>query len=246
MSKTLLKEYLTLVLEKIRSKKVKTSRFGNKFELKKLQTFDNINVIINYADTFLDKLGQGSSRAAYLLNSKTVLKVAINEKGLAQNEAEVDVFTNPKSKLIVAKIHKADKDYKWVISDLVNPIYNKDEFAQGAGVDWKTFYDVLENVIRYHDDMPSGLDKFTQAVITTAKENKLLFGDLSQIDHWGKAPDGRVVLLDYGFTQEVSANHYTKKSEYSKTSDRDSDDSSDNRTNYTTNNSSDKSAATRK
>ena len=34
-------------------------------------------------------------------------------------------------------------------------------------------------------------------------------GDLKEIDHWGKTPDGRCVLLDYGFTQDVFKSHYS-------------------------------------
>jgi hypothetical protein len=252
MNKLLLKEYLSLVVEKIRSKNVKKNKFGNKFDLKKLQSLESINIVEHYADTFLEKLGRGSSRAAYLLTSKTVLKVAINEKGLAQNEAEVDVFTNPKSRLIVAKIHKADDQYKWVISDLVNPVNTANQFNGGSNVDieWPEFLDILQRGLRGKQKI-NNESKFFNSVLDTAKENDLLYGDLSQLDHWGKSPDGRIVLLDYGFTGEVWGKHYSSSSKKPKkatadtpTRSSDSENTSDGRSNYTTNNSSDSNVST--
>jgi hypothetical protein len=51
----------------------------------------------------------------------TLLKIATGDSGVAQNKAEVDVFTNPKTKQIVATIFDFAKDYSWLSSELVNP-----------------------------------------------------------------------------------------------------------------------------
>lgn len=37
---------------------------------------------------------------------------------------------------------------------------------------------------------------------------KLIAADLRVLEHWGKTPDQRVVLLDSGYTEEVAAAHY--------------------------------------
>lgn len=68
-----------------------------------------------YASLNLEELGKGSSRIVYLLSAKKVLKIALNVKGIAQNEAEIDIYTNPKTKAIIAKIFDYDVDYKYII-----------------------------------------------------------------------------------------------------------------------------------
>jgi cytidyltransferase-like protein len=42
------------------------------------------------------------------------------------------------------------------------------------------------------------------------KETEQELGDLFRPDHWGHTEDGRLVVLDYGLTDDVSAEHYEK------------------------------------
>ena len=221
MSPNLLHEYVTLVVEKIRSKKGQSGGFGEKFDIQKFKQLDGYNIALGYAQKFLDMLGQGSSRAAFLLTQRYVLKVALNDKGVAQNRAEVDVYTNPASKPVVAKVYQSDPKYAWVISELVKPLKSTKEFEQLTGIDWETFSEYVNDGIR-DKQKATGAPKFIRSIIATALSNDLLRGDLAQqdfshdaakdvLDHYGKTPDGRVVLLDYGFTHEVWESHYSDK-----------------------------------
>lgn len=214
---TQLREFIELFLE-IRTSKGKKA-FGDKFNLKKFKSLENVNMLNAYAEQYLEPLGKGSSRMAYLFSSKYALKIAHNNKGLAQNEAEIDVYTNPKTKGAVAKIYDYDPDNKWVVADLVKPLKSEDEFKQLAGIDWETFSMQINMIVK-----TKGFDylrkmgypepsKFTVAAAQCALDNQLSRGDLTVIDHWGKTADGRVVLLDYGFTEDVKNAHYPKKVE---------------------------------
>jgi len=205
MNNGLLAECIQLMVERIKSKYVHDIKqsFGTRFNLETFKNIDNIHVLNSYAKRFLNKLGQGSSRAAYLLSGRYVLKIAINKKGLAQNETEASVYTNPKTKEVVAKIHDYDHDYKWLISDVVNPIKSEEEFEQISGEPWQEFIDGV-----WDDDKPQTL--LSIAARSTVKSNDLMFGDVDNVEHWGKTPDGRVVLLDYGFTGEVFDKYYSK------------------------------------
>lgn len=218
MKTDLLREWISLMIEKIRTKKGEKSVFGDKFNLNKFKTLDSIHIMLEYADKFLSVMGQGSSRKAYLLSGKYVLKVALNEKGISQNQAELDVFTNPQSQSVVAKVYSYDPKFQWLISDLVKPITNVDEFEQLSGIDWRSFCDMVNNGI-YNKNVKPKDPSFVKAVVNTALKNNMLRGDIVQQDHsrapnedvlghWGKTPDGRLVLLDYGFTHEVWAAHY--------------------------------------
>ena len=63
--------------------------------------------------------------------------------------------------------------------------------------------------------------EFTKKVFSMAEKgkNRLKLGDLTVLDHWGKTPDGRVVILDYGFTEDVAEKHYSKSPTPQKPSD---------------------------
>ena len=214
---SLLREYLTLVLEKIRSKKFNVQEF------KRLETPEQV---MEYAQSRLKLLGKGTSRAVFVLNSRQVVKVALGKKGLAQNEAEADAFTNPKSKPIIAKIVVADDDFKWLVSELVNPLKNDAEFESLAGMSLSTLRSAVSNAKANKMTTPaapnaldgaakkrvpaqSGLNsEFVEAVVSFATENKMLWGDILKLDSWGKAADGRLVLFDYGATEQIFRQYY--------------------------------------
>lgn len=203
---SLLREYISMLLWEIRSIK-KGSAFGDKFNMKKFEALDNINMLVAYAESFLEKLGQGSSRVAFVLSPRYVLKIAINNKGIAQNETEVQIASNPKTKSIIAKVHKFDPNYKWVISDAVRELKSDDDFSKATGLNWYTFlYEVAAIAKGKWIGYPS---EMAQATGETMKVNNMMFGDISKIGHWDKTADGRVVLLDYGLTGEVWKKHYT-------------------------------------
>jgi hypothetical protein len=46
------------------------------------------------------------------------------------------------------------------------------------------------------------------STIKGLRNTELLSGDLTLIDHWGKTPQQNVVLLDYGFTEDVYQRFY--------------------------------------
>lgn len=183
---------------------------------------------VAYVSKYLRLLGEGSSRAAYLLDSKRVLKVAINAKGISQNQAELDVMTQPGVGHIVAKIFSYDPQYIWLVSEIVRPLDDENEFHDLTGVPWYFFSRFAflttkkhnkwqENISRVRSDF-SYMDemRFKKYIETPwfikaldgLEKTKLVEGDIAMLSHWGKTPEQRVVLLDYGFTEDVWAQHY--------------------------------------
>ena len=206
----LLVEFICMVLEESRP---------NTATLKSLKSPAQINRYMTSSG--YKQLGCGSSRCVYLISSKWVLKVAQNRKGYAQNEAELDVVTNPKSKPIFAKIQDAAPDYSWLLSELVRPLKGSQEFEQLTGIDW---YDAEQVMGGFEADMKRMVKKyrgsvkrleFIKALTALMGLHNLLSGDTASIDHWGKTADGRVVILDYGFTGAVHQQHYAAKARQS-------------------------------
>lgn len=70
----------------------------------------------------LPKMGQGSSRIVYALTSGKVLKIALNDKGLAQNEAEKIVSENPSTRYIGARVYESDSDNIWSVMEIARYI----------------------------------------------------------------------------------------------------------------------------
>jgi len=221
-----------------------------------------------YANEHLELLGVGSARSVFLLSSRYVLKMARGdrgfsfEKGTAQNEAEVDVYTDPRTKPIVTKIYDFDpKKYTWVVSELVRPLSHKefvstvggepDDIARAVEIYTREDYSLeaannyLEkNIQNWNkkieaakggisddptDDSAVRLEKvewwtdsieefkraqkaldldITKTVMELDDEFGLISGDTITPGHWGKTVDGRIVLLDYGFTEDVAFAYY--------------------------------------
>jgi len=233
------------------------------FDFRKFKNMEYFEEKFDYANKHLKQLGSGSARTAFLLSNRFVLKIANQDnadnkteesadklpslKGRAQNEAEVDLFTNPGMKPMVTKIYDNDSLYTWIVAELVRPLSDK-EFERTVGVsaaaveratelmrlnkyNIKDARQYAEKTFRYFEkraaENPTGDQyyhkmarnfkesmtalglPFTQSISELEKEFGVLSSDASEAKHWGKAPDGRVVLLDYGFTQTVADEHYS-------------------------------------
>lgn len=148
-------------------------------------------------------------------------------KGLGQNKAEIEISHSPIAKDLVAHTHQIDPGYKWIVADLVRPV-SRTEFRLMTGISSGDLLHIFSGVdiIRlleenpdlnpddlYHEDLLNEHDHelatnpFVSKLARAAAELSLLPGDI-HVDHFGKTPDGRIVLFDYGFTQDVLAQHY--------------------------------------
>lgn len=212
----LLREWISLALsERIRSRTFDWERF------KEIASGQSLRAMRRYADEHLERLGAGSSRAVYAFSPGRVLKIALERgRGPAQNKAEVDVYTNPATRPIVTAIYDEGANYRWIISDIVRPLAmdywseeeGYDDFKSLSGISWRDLW----RGIRVTDQRPAydeeearlAAHPLVKAVASLMKANDLLKADLERMDHWGKTADGRLVILDYGYTRDVRDKHY--------------------------------------
>ncbi len=178
----------------------------------------------------LPYMGSGSSRAVYALSTGKVLKIAINAAGVAQNEAEMIVSTNPSTKYIGAKLFDVDPDYHWLVMEVakVYPEGDKKQFEKDIGL--PSEYDIQdaiywlnevynnnatpediasddEEFLEFLKDPPKGLLALVDLTSMNSPVERLEVGDIVP-HHFGKTADGRVVLIDYGFTTQVYEERY--------------------------------------
>jgi hypothetical protein len=70
----------------------------------------------------LKYLGEGVGRKTYAIGPDSVVKFAIGTFGVEQNMREVSVYTDPRTRPIVAKVLKAAPDYTWIVSERADAI----------------------------------------------------------------------------------------------------------------------------
>lgn len=214
----LLREFVTQVLnEKNRSEG------EHKFNFNDFRAIDDPHMMYGYAANSLKQLGEGSSRTVFLLSSGKVLKminIEAPDKGRSQNEAELKMFQNLKTKNIVSKIFDHDIDFNWLISELVRPITNEEEFASLLNLpDELNFNDMMVLAMDHPDEFKKILKEenvdlsneaidFLEGVVELIYTHDAIPADVEVLEHWGKTNDSRVVLLDYGYTTEVASKHY--------------------------------------
>lgn len=164
-------------------------------------------------------LGTGSSRQVFLLSSRFVMKYAINSKGIAQNKAEVKFAADKSLAPGVASVQESVPNGQWVMAQLVRPLKNWNEFQSIKGYPIEVLAAAMD-----HQWEPTDIDELTDIddqkkkkakedlgflnAVTGLVRNGLIVGDMKFHDHWGKTPDGRVVLLDYGFDAQVANQEY--------------------------------------
>lgn len=184
-------------------------------------TFKNI---LAYAKERANKIGAGSSRVAFEIDYKgkpSILKIAKNGKGLAQNEAEVDLLSDGYFKHSEVLIPMIDHDEdngdrpKWVHLQKADKIRESDivKACGGTLIDLIAYaYKKTENK-NYSVGDPSKIDEesdFVNEFIDLIHQSNISLGDLTRLANWGMYK-GHPVIIDLGLTPEVFDLHYRRR-----------------------------------
>lgn len=185
--------------------------------LKNLSDLETHQARKKYAEKNLKHLSSGSSRIVYKASDGTIIKLAKNDKGLAQNEAE----SNPKMKSkFLNKVIDYSKNYAWMQTHFLEKIKVGD-FKEMTGLDFNDFGDSisygLKNISGNSDkNKPESFDEVSKSEIykemeKIGKKFKLMPGDLSRISSWG-TKDGQPILIDAGLTKNIYEDFYEDSS----------------------------------
>ena len=82
----------------------------------------------------LPYMGEGSSRIVYALSTGKVLKIATNDKGVAQNEAEYEVSRDPSLKYIGARVYETDSDFHWSVMEVAKIYEDSTQLKLDLGI----------------------------------------------------------------------------------------------------------------
>jgi hypothetical protein len=194
------------------------------FDMGAFRELRNFKQRIDYCEQHLKRLGSGSARIAYEVDGDKVLKLAKNAKGIAQNEAEGQGYLQHAYGDIITKRFENHPDDLWIEMEKARKI-TAAKFRSMTGVsleDLQTYVQLVTNPQKYA--RYTGLDShvramcddsdFVQMVTDMTGSMDMHPGDMGRPSTWGIVHrDGqeRVVMIDYGLTNGVHADHYTRK-----------------------------------
>ncbi len=184
-----------------------------------------------YLKQFFSVLGEGSSRIVFEVDDRHVLKLAINDAGIAQNEAEIQI--GKKQNPICIRIINYDPAGSYIETERAEPLEDEKEsalyFEYYTGISFKRLYALLQDlgsdsiiydinqyvIDNYQEELKN---KWVQQLIKLAIDNSYVVpGDFVKLSSYGvvkRRTQGKtgwyhaVVLLDLGFTNDVYRNHY--------------------------------------
>lgn len=182
---------------------------------------------VKYAQERAKKIGSGSSRVAFVIpyqGRDTVLKIAKNAKGIAQNSEESTLLNDwylSKLNIVIPMIDydEANSEPTWIHTEFANKIKNSD-FKRICGVG-------LEELIAYCDSTSGRRTKslsyrsydfskineesdFVQSMVDfIGNYTHIPVEDLMRLANWGMY-QGRPVIIDIGYTDDVVKLYYPK------------------------------------
>lgn len=193
----------------------------NKEEFEKIKSFQGK---LNYAVKHLQKIASGSARTVFKIDDQKVLKIAKNKKGLAQNSVESEAYAQNYE--IAARTFDSDRNNFWVEMELAKKV-TPTMFRNIVGLS----LDRIETFLRheehkhgkgnrfFHPPMPTDYDKikdneYAIELLQFMLDYDMPSGDLGRYSSYGMVMrDGkpRIVLVDFGLTQQVWEDFYKVK-----------------------------------
>ena len=188
---------------------------------------------LDYALQRAPRLGGGSSRVAFVIpdqGRETVLKIAKNRKGLAQNQAEADILDDGylgRLDIVIPLVDydKSRREPVWIQTEKANKV-SQQKLAKmlHAGGKWPmtNFLYAIDNVVGTKQRYMPTLDQIKQEMMDTGSSEQdieifmdyvdqvadlinsssLLSGDFGRAANWGEY-QGKPVIIDLGYTSSV-------------------------------------------
>jgi hypothetical protein len=201
------------------------ANYPKEFDINVLKSLPTFAKRVAYATEKLGKLGKGSSRIVFEADDNTVLKVAKNAKGLAQNGLEEEI-----SRLgwydFVSKVFDADPNSLWIESEKATKM-KPSSFKELTGFNFRDWTNTLMAEYTRRTSQRGGAmymssDDYEKIVETDFFQDMLNFivdfdimpGDFTRISSWGVVNRDGVtipILIDYGITKSIYNDFYVSK-----------------------------------
>lgn len=212
---------------------VKEMAYPVSFNMDEMTSLRSYSARVRYCEQRLTKIGAGSSRIVFAVDDEKVLKVAKNQKGIAQNNEESEQWKQNYD--CFAKVYDYSDDGIFLEMQAARKAKNSD-FKRITGYD----FDVMCKWIEYTASLysrnrrmwgPSISPEYKQLFDSEQWQEMLdnysifyaihcymcdyqleSYGDFQRLSSWGVVSENgeeSLVLIDFGLSDEIFANYYS-------------------------------------
>lgn len=191
------------------------------FNFDELRRLGDLNSVLEYVNKTLGRalLGEGQGRLVYRLGNGKVLKVAKNDGGIGQNQAEATVCSSSADVVsLFPKTFEQSPAGFWILVEEAQPM-TEEAFRTLTGLTWKMFWSALKGAFsnKASNVTPQDQQNYAQAsanqffarVVKAIRDCGYEPGDIAKLDSWGIV-GGKAVIIDSGFTEAVNKTYYGK------------------------------------
>lgn len=198
--------------------------YPSSFDMEHFKSLRKYSERVRYCDQHLKKISAGSARIVYIIDNEKVLKLAKNEKGVAQCEVEIQWGNDSYFGGILAKTLDSHPDGLWVEMELARKV-KKGDFKTLAGFNFDDLNTYLRNAEQQNKGRKPifGIDPEVQEALDENEfvtELKDLMnsmdapaGDMTRLNSYGlvkRNGHDTIVLIDFGLTNDVYSDYYDR------------------------------------
>ena len=224
------KIHINNIQESLLKSKILSEAMMDSFSFDELKVLKSFAQRKKYCDKYLGfNVGKGSSRIVYQIDDNKVLKLAWNEKGVAQNEQEYS-FSQENFVDVTPEVFDDMSDtenYLFITSEYVLPA-KKQDFKHVFGISFEKFVDVLYTVASWYDAKTyrfySKLSDAEMEMLQDNNENIKEYvdyvsnyqppiGDMVRVANYGlinRNGEDYIVLLDSGLSEDIYNTYYKR------------------------------------
>lgn len=212
------------------TKKVLREAMDNSFSLNELSLLPSYTARVRYCKQHLgNPIGNGSSRTVFQISDERCLKLAKNEKGLAQNQAEANGGHQHWYEDLFPYVFETDNNDFWMVSEYVLPA-KKEDFMHIIGMTFEDFCKFVRTIYKQYarggktwqstyswEVFEEMLEKDDYGFLYQLNDYmcnwQVPYGDLCRIQNWGltvRNGSEALVILDSGLNEDVYNTFYNK------------------------------------
>jgi len=193
------------------------------FDMDHFKTLTKFAERVRYCEEHLKRISSGSARIVYMVDDTKVLKLAKNQKGLAQNEVEIQWGQDSYFGSILAHTFMYHPDDLWVEMELARKVSKKD-FQRLADCTIEELNMYLRNfnevnrgkkpMFSMDPEVKARLDEneFVGSIAEFMQNIDAPAGDFGRLNSYGIVQRGGqddIVLIDFGLTNDVYQTYYS-------------------------------------
>lgn len=201
----------------------------SQFSLKELSSLTSFRQRLMYCTKHLGMtIGNGSSRVVFQVNDQLCLKLAKNQKGVAQNQLEGEAYKERYD--CMPKVYEKDDNDLWIVCEYVLPAKAND-FQHCLGISWADFQAYIGSCFdEYNPRKYRGYRGYPvmddERFYELKEENEQLYdfadymfdyqppiGDMLRLANYGmvrRYNQDMIVLLDHGLSEEIFDQYYKR------------------------------------